>query len=81
MGNSQSNEVEQFKKFYDKHGQSEDPRYGKVEFYHHKHTPEELVMLKENWTNSLSESQDINAHIENRKDVSHPNLARNLNYV
>jgi len=81
MGNSQSREVEEFKNQYAKHGETNDPRYGHVTFYHSKYNPQEIVMVKDKWTNSLTESQEIAGFIENRKDINHPNLAENKHYL
>ena len=81
MGNNQSREIEEFKNQYAKHGETNDPRYGNVSFYHSKYNPQEIVMVKDKWTNSLSESQEITGFIENRKDISHQNLAENKHYI
>lgn len=81
MGNNQSREVEEFKRNYVKHGETDDPRFGKVTFYHSKYNPQEIVMVKDKWTNSLTESQEIAGFIENRKDIVDPNLAENKYYL
>lgn len=81
MGNNQSREVEEFKNQYVKHGEVDDSRYGHVTFYHSKYNPQEVVMVKDKWTNSIAESQEIAGFIENRKDISHPNLAENKHYL
>lgn len=38
-------------------------------------------MLKDRWTNSPNDSQEINAMIENRKEIYHPNLCRCKSYI
>lgn len=81
MGNNQSRDVEEFKNQYVKHGEVNDPRYGHVTFYHSKYNPQDIVMAKDKWTNSLTESQEIAGFIENRKDINHPNLAENKRYI
>ena len=81
MGNNQSSEIEKFKDQYHKHSEVDDPRYGEVTYYLARHNPQEMVMVKHKWTNSLSESQEITGFIENRKDIHHPNLCSNRNYI
>ena len=81
MGNNQSREIEEFKDQYQKQKDFKDPRYGDVTFYHAKHNPDNMVMVKDKWTNSLSESQEITGFIENRKNISHPNLCANRHYI
>ena len=81
MGNNQSREVEEFKSQYVKHAETSDPRYGNVNLYHSKYDPQEIVLVKDKWTNSLAESQEIAGFIDNRKDIMHPNLAENKYYM
>ena len=83
MGNSSSTSAEykEFRKYYIKHGEDDDPRYGHIVYYHHRNQPSDLILLKDKWTNSLSESQDINTFVLNRQSITHPNLALCRNYI
>jgi len=81
MGNSSSTQYEQFHQYYVKHGEDKDPRYGHVVYYHHRNQPKDLVLVKDKWTNSLAESQDINTFVQNRQSIDHPNLAPCRNYI
>jgi hypothetical protein len=81
MGNSSSTQYEQFHQYYVKHGENKDPRYGHVVYYHHRNQPKDLVLVKDKWTNSLAESQDINTFVQNRQSIDHPNLAPCRNYI
>ncbi len=81
MGNNQSKDIENFRNNYKKHKETKDPRYGSVKYFHNKGNPSDLVVVKDKWTKSLNESQEINALIENRKDIYHPNLAQCHNYI
>ncbi len=80
MGNSSSTELEKFQDNYIKHGKVKDPNYGEVTHYHEKYNPANLVLAKEQWTNSHDESQDMQGFIENRRSIYHPNLAKNVGY-
>ena len=83
MGNSASKsaEYQQFREYYVKHGKTDDPRYGHVAFYHHRNQPSDLILVKDKWTNTLAESQDINSFVLNRQSISHPNLAQCRSYI
>jgi len=82
MGNSASStQYEQFNRDYVKYGEAKDPHYGHVVYYHERSNPNNLVLVKDKWTNSLAESQDINAFVQNRQGIEHPNLARCQNYI
>lgn len=80
MGNSESKDIDSFKENYKKHNERKDPRYGNVSNWHSRNNPQDLVLIKNKWTNSPNESQEINALIDNRKDIYHPNLAQCHNY-
>ncbi len=74
MGNSSSKELEEFHDNWVQHSEVKDPRYDSVKFFHNRHNPNELIMLKDRYTNEPGDSQEINALIENRRNIQHPNL-------
>jgi len=83
MGNKSAaqSEVENFKNNYIKHGEEDNKNYGHVTYFHNKYSPSEMVMVKNQWSNSLSESEDMDAIIANRQNINHPNIAKTRYYV
>lgn len=83
MGNKSSSqaEIENFHNNFIKHGEEENKNYGHVSFYHNKFAPSDMVMLKSQWSNSLAESEDMDAVINNRQNINHPNIAKTRTYV
>lgn len=75
MGKSASKELDQFNENWVQHSSVKDPRYDSVKFYHNKQDPNQLLMLKDRYTNEPGDSQEINALIENRRQIYHPNIA------
>lgn len=53
-----------------------DERYGKVTLYNHNHDPQNLLLLKEKWTNTNQESSELNNFIKSRSQINHPNIAK-----
>lgn len=83
MGNKSSaqSEIENFQKNYVKHGEENNKNYGKVTYYHNSHNPSDMVMLKNQWSNSLADSEDMDAIIQNRQAINHPNIAQTRSYA
>lgn len=83
MGNKSSaqSEIENFQQNFVKHGEEDNKNYGHVSYYHNKFAPSDMVMLKSQWSNSLAESEDMDAIINNRQNISHPNIAKTRTYV
>lgn len=83
MGNKSSAqaEIENFQQNFVKHGEEDNKNYGHVSYYHNKFAPSDMVMLKSQWSNSLAESEDMDAIINNRQNISHPNIAKTRTYV
>lgn len=83
MGNKSSAQaqLEEFQNNYVKHGEEDNKNYGHVSYYHNKYSPQEMVMLRSQWSNSLAESEDMDAIISNRQNFSHPNIAKTQSYI
>jgi hypothetical protein len=83
MGNKSSaqTDVEHFKANYVKHGEENNKNYGKVSYYHNKSNPADMVMLKNQWSNSLAEAEDMDKIIQNRQNISHPNISQTRIYA
>lgn len=83
MGNKSSSqaEIENFHNNFVKHGEEDNRNFGHVSYYHNKYAPSDMVMLKSQWSNSLAESEDMDAIINNRQNISHPNIAKTRTYV
>lgn len=56
MGNKHSKELDEFEKNYQYLEQQKDPRYDSVKFYHRKDNVNDLLLLKDRWTNSPEDS-------------------------
>ena len=83
MGNKTSaqHEIENFQNNYVKLGEEDNKNYGKVNFYHNKNNRSDVVMLKNQWSNSLTEEEDMDRIIANRQNIVHPNLAQTRTYA
>lgn len=83
MGNKSSSqaEIENFHNNFVKHGEEDNKNYGHVSYYHNKFAPSDMVMLKSQWSNSLAESEDMDAVINNRQNINHPHIAKTRTYV
>ena len=83
MGNKSSAqaEIDNFNNNFVKHGEEVNKNYGKVNYYHNKHNPSDMVMLKNQWSNSLAEAEDMDAIISNRQNIVHPNIAQTRSYA
>lgn len=54
----------------------DDERYGRVSVFNHKHDPQNLLILKEKWTNTNQETNELNSFIRTRSQINHPNIAK-----
>jgi len=83
MGNKSTTQaqIQDFQNNYVKHGEEDNKNYGHVSYYHNKYAPSEMVMLKSQWSNSLAESEDMDAIIANRQNINHPNIAKTTSYI
>lgn len=83
MGNKSSSEteIENFKNNFVKYAEEDNKDYGKVQFYNNKFDKNDVVMLKNQWSNSLTEAEDMDRIIANRQNISHPNLAQTRSYA
>ena len=82
MGNQQSNpQIEEFTRSNVKHSEEDDPRFGHVSYFHNANKPSDMVMVKQQWTNSLTEEQNFNDVLQARQFIQHPNLAVCSNYI
>lgn len=83
MGNKSASqaEIDNFHTNFVKHGEENNRNYGHVSYYHNKFAPSDMVMLKGQWSNSLAESEDMDAIINNRQNINHPNIAKTRTYV
>lgn len=69
MGNSSSKEMNEFHENWVQHSSYKDPRYDSAKIYHNKSDPNQLVLMKDRYTNEPGDSQEINALIENRRYI------------
>lgn len=83
MGNKSSaeTEIENFKNNFVKYADEDNKDYGKVSFYNNKYDKNDVVMLKNQWSNSLTEAEDMDRIIANRQNIVHPNLAHTRSYA
>jgi serine/threonine protein kinase len=54
---------------------TDSPRYGKAKYYSRKNDPSEMLMITENWSNTMDQSTSYEEMVNLRKEVSHENLA------
>lgn len=83
MGNKSSaqTDLDHFQNNYIKYGEENNKNYGKVSYYRNKSNPSDMVMLKNQWSNSLAESDDMDAIIQNRQNIAHPNISQTRVYT
>lgn len=56
MGNSTSKEVEEFHDNWVQHSELKDLRYDSVKIFHNRQDPNQLVLLKDRYTNEPGDS-------------------------
>lgn len=78
MGNNESStfDIQEKLNMYQKREVVDDPRYGKVAIYNHLHNPNDLILVKKKWTNTISEAERLNSFVESRRANTHRNLAK-----
>lgn len=81
MGNKSSKELDEFYANWVQHSSVKDPRYDQVKFFHNRADPHQILMLKDRYTNEPGDSQEINALIENRRQIHHPNVCSSQDYI
>lgn len=76
MGNSnEKTAVETLKSDYVKRAMTESPRYGKAKYYSRKNDSSDMIMISENWSNTMDESTSYDEMVALRKGINHENLA------
>lgn len=77
MGNAPSKDTfTNFIATYQKREEVNDDRYGNVTIYNHGHNPTELIMVKEKWTNTPEDAQQLQGMSVSRVQNNHKNLAK-----
>ena len=78
MGNVDSKPAQfsNFMKDYQKREEVQDDRFGRVTIYNHAHNPTDLIMVKDRWTNTPPDADQLAGYATNRVTNVHKNLAK-----
>lgn len=85
MGNAHSDDfrnrdfAKEMASRYEKSVDTEDSRFGKVQVWHEKFNPNNKVLIKQRWTNTPQESQQLHEFVERRRVIDSPFIARYRN--
>jgi hypothetical protein len=78
MGNTDSKPTQfaSFMRDYQKREEVHDDRYGRVTIFNKAHTPTELIMVKDRWTNTPPDAVELHGMSASRAQNTHKNLAK-----
>lgn len=54
----------------------DDPRYGQCSIWSHNHNPDDTLLVKEKWTNTKQEADNLNDLVHTRRSNNSKNLAK-----